>query len=150
MWSALTRDDVHGPLPVLLVVLTTATGVVDAASIIGLGRVFVANMTGNVAFVGFALAGAPEISLTASLAALAGFLVGALCAGPLVARWAVHRGRLLRNFALIELGLVAIGLVIAAAFAPVSGSAIEWTVATPLAVAMGVQNAGCAGSPCRT
>ena len=33
-------------------------GVVDAVSILSLGRVFVANMTGNVVFVGFALAGA--------------------------------------------------------------------------------------------
>jgi uncharacterized membrane protein YoaK (UPF0700 family) len=45
----------HGPLPALLLTLTIATGVVDAVSILALGRVFIANMTGNVVFVGFAL-----------------------------------------------------------------------------------------------
>ena len=42
------------------------TGLIDAISILGLGRVFVANMTGNVVFVGFALAGAPGFSLAGS------------------------------------------------------------------------------------
>jgi len=41
----------------LLLILTAVTGVVDAVSILSLGRVFVANMTGNVVFVGFAIAG---------------------------------------------------------------------------------------------
>jgi len=40
-----------------LFTLTAVTGLVDAVSVIGLGRVFVANMTGNVAFPAFALAG---------------------------------------------------------------------------------------------
>jgi uncharacterized membrane protein YoaK (UPF0700 family) len=71
------------PLPPLLLALTVVTGVVDAVSILRLGRVFVANMTGNVVFSGFALVGAPGFSLSASLAALAGFLVGALGGGVL-------------------------------------------------------------------
>jgi len=61
----------QGPLPPLLLVLTVVTGVVDAVSILLLGRVFVANMTGNVVFSAFALVGAPGFSLSASLAALA-------------------------------------------------------------------------------
>jgi hypothetical protein len=40
----------QGPLPPLLLTLTVVTGVVDAVSILRLGRVFVANMTGNVVF----------------------------------------------------------------------------------------------------
>lgn len=67
----------HGPLPALMLLLTVATGVVDAVSILALGRVFIANMTGNIVFIGFALAGAPGFSLVASLLALVGFLVGA-------------------------------------------------------------------------
>ena len=70
--GALLRGPVHGPLPVLLLVMTTATGLVDAVSVLGLGRVFVANMTGNVVFLGFAVAGAPGFALAASLAALGG------------------------------------------------------------------------------
>ncbi|HEY5015850.1 MAG TPA: DUF1275 family protein [Streptosporangiaceae bacterium] len=70
-----------GPLPGLLLILTAVTGVVDAVSILSLGRVFVANMTGNVVFAGFAVVGAPGFSLSASLFALAGFLAGAAAGG---------------------------------------------------------------------
>lgn len=64
-----------------MLLLTVLTGVVDAVSILSLGRVFVANMTGNVVFIGFALAGASGFSLAASLSALGGFLVGAAIGG---------------------------------------------------------------------
>ena len=56
----------HGPLPPLLLGLTAVTGLVDAFSYLVLGHVFVANMTGNVLFLGFALAGAPGFSIGAS------------------------------------------------------------------------------------
>ena len=58
-WRTVVPDmnDRHGPLPPLLVLLTVVTGLVDAFSYLLLGHVFVANMTGNVVFVGFALAG---------------------------------------------------------------------------------------------
>jgi uncharacterized membrane protein YoaK (UPF0700 family) len=49
-------------------------------------------MTGNVVFVGFALAGASGFSLSASLSALAGFLVGAAVGGIAVERLGGHRG----------------------------------------------------------
>src|SRR5579859_3544414 len=74
--SRFRGDSRYGPLPALLLALTTVTGLVDAVSILRLGRVFVANMTGNVVFTGFALTGAPGFSLSASLFALAGFLAG--------------------------------------------------------------------------
>jgi len=69
-------------VPVLLA-LTAVTGLVDAASVLGLGRVFTANMTGNVAFLGFAAAGAPGLSLVRSGAALLAFVVGAAIGGRL-------------------------------------------------------------------
>jgi len=67
-------------VPVLLI-LTAVTGLVDAASVLGLGKVFTANMTGNVAFLAFAAAGAPGLSFARSTAALAAFLLGALIGG---------------------------------------------------------------------
>jgi uncharacterized membrane protein YoaK (UPF0700 family) len=67
-------------VPVLLA-LTAVTGLVDAASVLGLGRVFTANMTGNVVFLGFAAAGAPGLSLVRSGAAFLAFLVGAVIGG---------------------------------------------------------------------
>jgi hypothetical protein len=74
-------DDRHGPLPLGLLVLTGVTGLVDAASYLKLGQVFVANMTGNVVFLGFAVVDADDFSIPAPLVAIAGFLgaaVGAL------------------------------------------------------------------------
>ncbi len=57
----MTNGRSHGPLPVLLVALTVVTGLVDAFSYLSLGHVFVANMTGNVVFLGFGLAGAAPV-----------------------------------------------------------------------------------------
>jgi uncharacterized membrane protein YoaK (UPF0700 family) len=64
-------------LPTLLLAVTVTTGIVDAVSVIGLGNVFVALMTGNALFLGFALAGAPGFEAAHNAAALAAFLVGA-------------------------------------------------------------------------
>ena len=51
----------------MLVVLTVVTGLVDAFSYLVLGHVFVANMTGNVVFLAFALVGAKGFSIAGSL-----------------------------------------------------------------------------------
>jgi uncharacterized membrane protein YoaK (UPF0700 family) len=128
----------QGPLPPLLLTLTVVTGVVDAVSILRLGRVFVANMTGNVVFSGFALVGAPGFSLSASLAALAGFLVGALGGGALTGRLGRDRGLLLGAGAGAELVLVAGSLALTAAL---PGAAARDGIAALLALAMGIQNA---------
>src|ERR1700753_3025504 len=85
----------HGPLPPLLLGLTFVTGLVDAFSYLLLGHVFVANMTGNVVFLGFALAGATGFSIPASLAALGSFVCGALVGGRLASGLGHHRGHLL-------------------------------------------------------
>ena len=79
-----SAGDRHGPLTPMMVALTFVTGIVDAASYLKLGHVFVANMTGNVVFLGFALAGAGGLSATSSLIALASFLLGARLGGWLV------------------------------------------------------------------
>ncbi|EUA43972.1 hypothetical protein I553_8306 [Mycobacterium xenopi 4042] len=43
----------HRSTVAALLLLTFATGIVDAISVLVLGHVFVANMTGNVIFLGF-------------------------------------------------------------------------------------------------
>src|SRR5690349_15321986 len=73
-------------LPRILLLLTFVTGIVDAVSVLALGRVFTANMTGNIVIIGFALAGVPEFSLPRSLTALAGFSAGAVVGGRLGSR----------------------------------------------------------------
>ena len=131
----------HGPLPALLLLLTVATGVVDAVSILALGRVFIANMTGNVVFIGFALAGAPGFSLAAALLALAGFLIGAVVCGPVVTRFRQARGRLLAVVTTAEVVLLGGALVIAAVSAEPFQAPSRNLIAVVAAVALGMQNA---------
>jgi uncharacterized membrane protein YoaK (UPF0700 family) len=110
-------------------------------SILSLGRVFVANMTGNVVFVGFALAGASGFSLAASLSALGGFLVGAAIGGVVVDRLGSHRGRLLLAVAAAEFLLVVAALLAAALAGPQLNAAARDGIAALVALAMGMQNA---------
>jgi uncharacterized membrane protein YoaK (UPF0700 family) len=131
----------HGPLPPLLLALTAVTGLVDAVSILRLGRVFVANMTGNVVFTGFALAGAPGFALSASLFALAGFLVGANLGGMLTGRFGHDRALLLRAGAAAELILVGAALAWAVLPGGPLNTAARDGLAALLAIAMGIQNA---------
>jgi uncharacterized membrane protein YoaK (UPF0700 family) len=140
-WHPLLRDPRHGPLPALLLTLTVVTGLVDAVSILSLGRVFVANMTGNVVFVGFALAGAPGFSLAASLFALAGFLVGALGGGRVTRSLGTDRARLVRAATGTELALLTAALTVSLiTTAPYGGPARD-AIAGVAAVALGLQNA---------
>src|SRR5437763_1354994 len=105
-------DDVkHGPLPPLLVAMTLVTGLVDAFSYLVLGHVFVANMTGNVVFLAFALAGTSGFSILASLVALGAFVLGALCGGLLGSRLGPHRGRLLSVTAALQTFLLSASAV---------------------------------------
>lgn len=71
------------PLPKLLLLLSLTTGLVDAVSVLGLGKVFTANMTGNIVFLGFAVAGAPGFRMAPFIVALMTFMGGALVAGRL-------------------------------------------------------------------
>ncbi|MGH3250068.1 MAG: YoaK family protein [Trebonia sp.] len=145
-----------GPLPELLLALTLVTGIVDAVSILALGRVFVANMTGNVVFAGFAITGAPGFSLAASLFALAGFLVGADLGGRVTAKVDHDRALHLRAATVSELAALAVALIIVGASGGAAategtlhltagtaafGAGITDALAAVLAIAMGIQNA---------
>jgi uncharacterized membrane protein YoaK (UPF0700 family) len=134
-------DPRHGPLPILLLLLTVNTGVVDAVSILSLGRVFVANMTGNVVFVGFAAAGAPGFSLSASLWALGGFVGGAYFGGVLVRRIAVHRGRLFAAAVVIETVLLLAALIVSIGSGHRLSGPENDIVAATAAIGLGLQNA---------
>ena len=68
---------------VCLLLLTFATGVVDAISVLVLGHVFVANMTGNVIFLGFWFAPHSVVDMTAALVAFVSFVAGAILGGRL-------------------------------------------------------------------
>jgi uncharacterized membrane protein YoaK (UPF0700 family) len=66
--------------------MTVVTGLVDGVSFLSLGRVFTANMTGNVVILAFAAARVPGLSIARSSAALVSFLVGAISGGRIMAR----------------------------------------------------------------
>jgi len=72
--------------PYVLLGMTAVTGLVDAVSFLSLGRVFTANMTGNVVILAFATARVPGLSIAYSLTALLSFLVGAIFGGRIMAR----------------------------------------------------------------
>jgi uncharacterized membrane protein YoaK (UPF0700 family) len=133
--------DRHGPLVPMMIVLTFLTGVVDAASYLRLGHVFVANMTGNVVFLGFALAGAKGLSATTSLLALVAFIAGALLGGRIGALTAGHRGHVLRAASAAQLALLAIALIVALTVREPLGNGARYALVVAMALAMGVQNA---------
>ena len=65
----------------LMLTLSFGTGVLDAATYLGLHQVFTANMTGNVVFVGLGLADTADVPLLRAALALVGFVAGATAAG---------------------------------------------------------------------
>jgi uncharacterized membrane protein YoaK (UPF0700 family) len=132
---------IRHPLARALLALTFSTGLVDAVSYLGLGRVFTANMTGNIVLLGFGIAGSGGLPVVAPLVSLGAFLAGAgiggVLAGTVGDRHAQHVARALA----IEAALILAAAVTAAAIdvraAAVSGDA----VIALLALAMGVRNA---------
>jgi uncharacterized membrane protein YoaK (UPF0700 family) len=131
----------HGPLPPLLLGLTVVTGLVDAFSYLVLGHVFVANMTGNVVFLGFALVGTPGFSIGASAVALVSFWLGALVGGKIGARVGEHRGRHLAAAASGQTALLAVAVLLAALSPHTVPGSYRYPLIAVLALAMGIQNA---------
>jgi uncharacterized membrane protein YoaK (UPF0700 family) len=124
--------------------LTFSTGLIDAVSFISLGRVFAANMTGNIVLLGFAVGGASGLSAARSVASLLAFMAGALFGGMINFRHSdgTQRG-LLKRAIVIE----AVLLLLATSFAASAGTKNEispklaYLLIILMALAMGVRNA---------
>jgi uncharacterized membrane protein YoaK (UPF0700 family) len=121
--------------------MTLVTGLVDAFSYLLLGHVFVANMTGNVVLLGFALVGAPGFSIAASLLAVAAFSLGAMVGGKLGALLGQDRGHLFRTAASIQAVFLACTVAVAAVSGNPVPDAYRYALIVILAIAMGIQNA---------
>jgi uncharacterized membrane protein YoaK (UPF0700 family) len=78
--------DLRQPLTRSLLALTFATGMIDAVSYLGLGRVFAANTTGNIVLLAFGIARAGGLPVLAPAVSLIAFLVGAAAGGRLARR----------------------------------------------------------------
>ena len=127
-------------LPRALLTLTFTTGLVDAASYLGLGHVFTANMTGNIVLLGFGLAGSGGLPVVSPLVSLAAFLLGAGVGGALARRDVPPHERF--GWALaIEVVLLAAVALLAATVAIHANAASGDSVIALVALAMGVRNA---------
>jgi uncharacterized membrane protein YoaK (UPF0700 family) len=128
-------------LPPLMILLTVVTGLLDAVAYLRLGHVFVANMTGNVVFLGFAAAGAKGLSVAGSLLAIGCFLPGGAAAGRLAARAGSDRARQLATAAAVQAVLIAGAIAVAGVAGSALGEPSRYGLIALLALAMGVQNA---------
>jgi uncharacterized membrane protein YoaK (UPF0700 family) len=124
-----------------LLLLTFATGLVDGVSVLVLGHVFVANMTGNVVFLGFWLVPHSGVDMTAAAVAFVCFVAGTVLGGRL-ARRLDHD---VRRWLLIALGLE---VVVLTALAVLAGAGVvhyhdngKLVLIAGLAVTFGSQNA---------
>jgi uncharacterized membrane protein YoaK (UPF0700 family) len=132
---------IRHPLARALLVLTFSTGLVDAVSYLGLGRVFTANMTGNIVLLGFGVAGSEGLPVVAPLVSLGAFLVGSAVGGMLAtATQDRHPDHVARALG-IEAVLILVAAIVAAAIDVEPGTFDAGVVIALLALAMGVRNA---------
>src|SRR3954470_12775424 len=132
---------IQHPLARALLVLTFTTGLVDAVSYLGLGNVFTANMTGNIVFLAFGIAGSGGLPVVAPLVSLGSFLLGAGAGGVLAKRMGDrHPAHIARALA-VEVSLIGIAAVVAAAVDIVPNAFSADILIALLASAMGVRNA---------
>lgn len=124
-----------------LFLLTFATGLVDSVSVLVLGHVFVANMTGNVIFLGFWFVPRSGVDMAAAVVAFVSFVVGAVIGG----RLARHLGTRARRWLVVTLGmevvvLTTLSILAGSGVLPYHGAGRLILIAG-LAVVFGTQNA---------
>ncbi len=135
------ETSVRHPLNRALLVLTFTTGLVDAASYLGLGHVFTANMTGNIVLLGFGIAGSGGLPVIAPLISLGAFLLGAGAGGVLAARTEKHDPDHLARALAIEVAAIAAAVIVATLIDVQPSRFTGDLVIALLALAMGVRNA---------
>lgn len=131
------------PLPKALLVVTAATGIVDAVAYLGLGQVFTAFMTGNILFLGFSLAGTEGLSPIGSGTALTAFSVGAVAGSRLGAAMSERRRRWLLTSAALAAALLVAAALTAIGLRPVGRhpEPRHYGVTALIALAMGLRSA---------
>ena len=128
----------------VLLGLTAVAGLVDAVCFLALGRVFTANMTGNVVFLAFAMAGVQGLSAPRTVTALIAFLFGALIGGRMATRMSPgprHRwtGSAFGTEAILLLAATIVAIYYGRAFSNADAGLYMIIILTGLA--MGVRNA---------
>ncbi|KMO82860.1 YoaK family protein [Mycolicibacterium chlorophenolicum] len=122
-----------------MLTLSFTTGILDAATYLGLHGVFTANMTGNLIFISLGITGEATVPVLRAFLALGGFALGAAAAGRLL-RWTATGSP---GDWRIRVSILFVALVLAAcavAHGLGSGStAVLDALTVALAFAMGVQ-----------
>ncbi|HJS96525.1 MAG TPA: YoaK family protein [Solirubrobacteraceae bacterium] len=129
------------PLTVALLALTFASGMVDAASYLGLGRVFTANMTGNLVLLGFGIAHSGGLPVLSPIVSLGSFVLGAGLGGLLATRLGQRHAFHVGAAWTVQAALLTCATILGAAVQLHPGSATRDVVIGMLALAMGVQTA---------
>lgn len=131
----------HRTTVTALLLLTFATGLVDAVSVLVLGHVFVANMTGNVIFLGFWFVPHSGVDMAAAVIAFVSFLTGTVLGG----RLARHLDAEVRRWLVVSLSIEVVTL---AALAVLAGAGVldyhdrgRMLLIAGLAITFGMQNA---------
>jgi uncharacterized membrane protein YoaK (UPF0700 family) len=125
------------PLQVLLIALTFITGILDATTYLGFGNVFAANMTGNFVLLAVGVLRGGDVSMSASVFAVTGFLAGVAAGGRLAQLLKFHGQRCLVTTLIIVGGLLWLAVLAAAN----RGRLGDYPTLVALACAMGLTNA---------
>jgi uncharacterized membrane protein YoaK (UPF0700 family) len=128
--------------PVDLVLLTLAAGSADAAGYLGLGKIFTANMTGNIVLLGIAVSEGRSADTYRALFSLAAFVAGACAGGWLCAR--VEKKSWTPEISLVlgcEAALLLAFAIFWALLAPDRLFAFAYPLITLLSLSMGLQSA---------
>ncbi|MEV7415888.1 YoaK family protein [Streptomyces sp. NPDC089919] len=126
----------------LMAVLTLATGMIEAASLLALGPVFTGMQTGNVLFLAFGLLGQGGLSVVAPAVSLGAFVAGAVLGARVEWRLEEARQRWFIAAVLTEAVLVAVAALTAWGLEPSHGmpTARHLTTIGVLSGAMGLRN----------
>jgi uncharacterized membrane protein YoaK (UPF0700 family) len=138
---ARAAHSIRHPLARALLVLTFTTGLIDAVSYLGLGRVFTANMTGNIVFLGFGIAGSVGLPVVAPLVSLSSFLLGAAGGGILAERMGDRYPTYIARALAVEVSLLGMAAIFATAVDVRPNAVSGDLVIALLAFAMGARNA---------
>jgi uncharacterized membrane protein YoaK (UPF0700 family) len=133
-------DERDGPLPAILLALTLLAGTLDAATILRLGHVFVATITGNLVFLGLAAAGAKGFAVVTCAVVIGGFLVGVLVGGWAYGAARAHRGLALRNVLGVKVVLAATASLTVVVAGEDFSVGVRDTVLVLLSMSMGAQS----------
>ena len=140
-WSD-RADPPRRTLPLILLLLTFTTGLIDAVSYLGLGRVFTGLQTANLVVLGFAVAGTDGFAVEPPAVSLAAFFAGAAIGGRLAAGLGDRHRRWFALALIVEAVLVAAAALVAMGLEPdevARGGA--YVVIALLALAMGLRSA---------